>query len=489
MNIYEDIALRTGGDIYLGVVGPVRTGKSTFIKRFMEQLVVPNITDEFQKQRAIDELPQSAAGKTIMTAEPKFIPEEAVSITLSDNATFRVKLIDCVGYIVPSALGYIENDMPRMVMTPWFDRQVPFNMAAEIGTKKVISDHSTIGIVITTDGTFGELERNEYVNAEKRIIDELKELGKPFIVLMNTADPKAESALNNASALQAQYGVPVLTVNCIELNEQDIKEILSLLIYEFPVKCVGFELPQWIEALSDTEPMKQKIYSTITEKCASISKIKEINAYRDSLPDGEYILSAHTESTDLGKGSVLLKLNIPQKFFYEILSQRSGLKINNDADIMKTLMSLAKKESDYDRFAGAIKEAQATGYGIVNPEKYEFSWDQPEIIKQGGRFGVRLKACAPSIHIIRADIETEVAPIVGTESQSKDLIDHLLSKANDDPSLIWESDIFGKSLYDLVNDGLQTKLTKMPAQAREKMQETLQRVINEGTDGLICIIL
>ena len=489
MNIYEDIALRTGGDIYIGVVGPVRTGKSTFIKRFMEQLVLPNIEDEFQKQRAIDELPQSAAGKTIMTAEPKFIPEDAISITLNDNTSFRVKLIDCVGYIVPSALGYIENDMPRMVMTPWFEREVPFNMAAEIGTKKVISDHSTIGIVITADGTFGELERNEYVNAEKRIIEELKELGKPFIVLMNTADPNAESAQNNAEILQGQYGVPVLPVNCIELDEQDIKDILSLLIYEFPVKCVGFDIPQWIEALSDSEPMKQRIYSAITEKCTAISKIKEIDSYRSALPDGEYILDATIANTNLGKGNVLVKLNIPQRYFYEIISRNSGLKIENDADIMKNLTCLAKKEADLDRFAGAIQAAQSTGYGIVNPNKNEFSWEQPEIIKQGGRFGVRLKASAPSIHIIRADIETEVAPIVGTESQSKDLIDHLMSKANDDPALIWESDIFGKSLYDLVNDGLQSKLSKMPDQAREKMQETLQRVINEGTDGLICIIL
>ena len=489
MNIYEDIALRTGGDIYIGVVGPVRTGKSTFIKRFMEQLVLPNIADEFQKQRAIDELPQSAAGKTIMTAEPKFIPEEAISITLNDNTSFKVKLIDCVGYIVPSALGYIENDTPRMVMTPWFENEVPFNMAAEIGTKKVIADHSTIGIVITADGTFGELEKNEYINAEKRIIEELKELNKPFIVLMNTADPAAESAKNNAKALCAKYSVPVMPINCIELDEDDIKNILSLLIYEFPVKSIGFELPQWIEALPDTEPMKQKIYSQITSKCTDISKIKEIENYVALLPDGQYILSASLTETDLGKGSVLLNLNIPQKYFYEIISQSSGLEIKNDGDILKNLVALAKKEADLNRFSGAIKEAMATGYGTVTPQKQEFKWEQPEIIKQGGRFGVSLKATAPSIHIIRADIETEVAPIVGTESQSKDLITHLLSKADSDPALIWESDIFGKSLYDLVNDGLQTKLSQMPDQAREKMQETLQRVINEGTDGLICIIL
>ena len=386
-------------------------------------------------------------------------------------------------------MGYIENDIPRMVMTPWFENEVPFNMAAEIGTKKVISDHSTIGIVVTCDGTFGELERNEYIDAEKRIIEELKELNKPFIVLMNTADAKAQTAINTADMLQKQYGVPVLPINCIELEEQDIKEILSLLIYEFPIKCIGFNLPQWIEALPDTEPMKQKIYSQITTKCSDITKIKEIECCTSALPDEQYILNAKTENVDLGKGSVLLNLDIPQKYFYEIISQSSGLKINNDGDILKNLVTLAKKEADLDRFSSSINQALATGYGIVSPIKSEFKWKQPEIIKQGGRFGVSLKATAPSIHIIRADIETEVAPIVGTEDQSKDLVAHLLSKADTDPALIWDSDIFGKSLYDLVNDGLQQKLTKMPDQAREKMQETLQRVINEGTDGLICIIL
>ncbi len=489
MNIYEDIARRTGGDIYIGVVGPVRTGKSTFIKRFMEQLVIPNIADEFQRQRAVDELPQSAAGKMIMTAEPKFTPEEAVCVKIGNNTSFKVKLIDCVGYIIPSALGYIENDTPRMVMTPWFDREVPFNMAAEIGTKKVITDHSTIGIVVTCDGTFGELERSEYTEAEKRIIAELKELGKPFIVLMNTANPKAKEAIESAKALGGQYGVPVLPVNCIELTEQDIKDILSLLIYEFPLKCIGFDVPQWLEALEDSEPLKQRIYSKILESCEKINKIKEVDSYRAALPDGECILEAKIQSTDLGKGTVLIKPDIPQKYFYEIISRNSGLKISNDGDIMKCLTALAKKEADMDRFMGAIKAAQATGYGIVSPQKEEFKWEQPEIIKQGGRFGVSLKATAPSIHIIRADIETEVAPIVGTEDQSKDLVTHLLAKADTDPALIWDSDIFGKSLYDLVNDGLQQKLTKMPDQAREKMQETLQRVINEGTDGLICIIL
>ncbi len=489
MNIYEDISLRTGGDIYIGVVGPVRTGKSTFIKRFMEQLVLPNMTDEFSKQRALDELPQSAAGKTIMTAEPKFIPEEGACVTLNDNTKFTVKLIDCVGYIVPSALGYIENDMPRMVMTPWFEKPVPFNMAAEIGTKKVISDHSTIGIVITADGTFGELERAEYIDAEKRIINELKEINKPFIVLMNTAEPESHSAAERAAILAEEYKVPVKPINCVELSESDIKEILSLIIYEFPIKCIGFDIPQWIEALPDEEELKMNIYSGIREKCSGLSKIKDFGACCEALPEGNIITKATVQETCLGKGTVLIKLDIPQKFFYEILTKHSGLNIQSDADILNNLMCLSAKEAEFDRFSNAVKQAQTTGYGIVDPCKNEYSWEQPEIIKQGGRFGVRLKAKAPSIHIIRADIETEVAPIVGTEDQSKDLIEHLMEKAKTDPSLIWESDIFGKSLYDLVNDGLQTKLTKMPDQAREKMQETLQRVINEGTDGLVCIIL
>ncbi len=484
MNIYEDIALRTGGNIYIGVVGPVRTGKSTFIKKFMEEMVIPNITDEFSRRRTIDELPQSAAGKTIMTAEPKFIPEQAVSITIEEKIRISVKMIDCVGYIIPSALGYIENDMPRMVMTPWFEKPIPFNMAAEIGTKKVIDEHSTIGIAITSDGSFGEISRNEYVNAEKRIVEELKSLNKPFALILNTADAASEDTIKLASDLQEEYGIPVIPLNCLELTSDDIKEILSRLIFEFPIRSISFDMPGWLAAIDENTPIKKEIYTKAGENAAQISKIKHIKKYCEALPDGKYITGAGLQNGDLGRGNMTVRLDIPHGYYYEILSESTGLKIENDGDIMKNLIAMSKERKTVMSYAQAIKDAEDTGYGIVSPSRESFECEEPEIIKQGGRYGISLKAKANTVHVIRADIETEISPIVGTQEQSQGLINYLNNAEN-----IWDCDIFGRTLCDMVNDGFSSKIGKMPLQARDKFKETLERVINEGTDGLICIII
>lgn len=488
MNIYQDIAQRTKGNIYIGVMGPVRTGKSTFIKRVAEKLVLPNIEDEFQRQRTIDELPQSAAGKTIMTAEPKFIPEEAVRISV-EQTDFNIKMIDCVGYIVPSAIGYMENDSPRMVMTPWFDKPVPFNMAAEIGTKRVIEEHSTVGVMVTADGSFGELSREEYLDAEQRIVDELKEINKPFVVLLNSTTPNSEQAVNLAGRLQEEWKVPVIPVNCTELEEKDIKDILSRLIFEFPVRSIDIDMPEWVDAISQNAEIKKKIYGRIMENAKEISKIRQIKKYCRELPDGETIVGAKLKSGNLGNGRMSVEIEIPHKFFYDELTAKSGLEIKGDKDIMENLSALAVQNRKMSRYYSAIEQAQKEGYGIVSPQREEYDWEVPEVIKQNGKYGIRLKAKAPSVHIIRADIETEIAPLVGTQVQAQELISYLTENTKEDRSKIFDCDIFGKPLHFLVNEGLEEKLSKMPTQAREKMQETLQKIMNEGTDGLICIII
>lgn len=488
-SIYKDISERTQGDIYIGVVGPVRTGKSTFIKKFMEALVVPNIENSFQKERTIDELPQSSAGRTIMTAEPKFIPNEAIEVRLKDNAVFKVRMIDCVGYIVPSALGYIENDTPRMVMTPWYDKEIPFNMAAEIGTKKVINEHSTIGLVVTTDGSIGEIPRAEYEIAEERVIKELKEINKPFIILLNCVDPQTAQSRALATELQNKYDTPVLAINCLEINEGTIKEIMESVLFEFPVKEVSVNMPGWIDALDDEFWLKKSIYNTILDKAKNLEKIREIKRIADNIEENENIDAVKIIGVDLGNGSADIELKISEGLFYKVLGETTGLNISNEAELISVMKELSEAKGKYDKYANAIREATDVGYGIVTPAINELTLEQPEMVKQGGRFGIRLKASAPSLHIIRADIETEVSPIVGSERQSEELVKYLLNEFEESPEKIWESNIFGKSLHELVNEGLHNKLNKMPVDAREKMQETLQRIINEGSGGLICIIL
>ena len=488
-DIYNSIAERTGGDIYIGVVGPVRTGKSTFIKRFMESLVIPNIKSEFMRERALDELPQSAAGKTIMTTEPKFIPEEAVEVSLGDGAVFNVRLIDCVGYIVPSSIGYIENEQPRMVMTSWFDEEIPFNMAAEIGTQKVITDHSTIGLVVTTDGSISDIPRNEYEECEERVINELKALGKPFIVVLNTVDPKSAEAKSLAAELSDKYDSKVIPVNCLDLDEADIREIIREILYSFPVKEINIRTSRWINSLEKGHWLKNEILGCIREAAKDVKLVREAADAAKVIADCPHIISASATSIDLGKGSVTITAELDSSLFYKILGEATGIDIESESDLMPLLMELNTIRRKYDRIAPALEEVEATGYGIVMPELEEMSLEEPKIIKQGGKYGVKLKASAPSIHMMKANINTTISPIVGTERQSQELVMYLLDGFDDDPTKIWESNIFGKSLHELVNEGLHNKLYKMPVDARMKLQETLERVINDGCSGLICFIL
>ncbi len=488
-NIYQDISQRTNGDIYIGVVGPVRTGKSTFIKRFMDTLVIPNIPSQSQKERAIDELPQSAAGRTIMTTEPKFIPEDGVEVNVGGAASFNARMIDCVGYIVPSALGYIENDQPRMVMTPWFNEEIPFNMAAEIGTKKVINDHSTIGLVITTDGSISDIDRNEYEEAEDRVISELKDINKPFIVLLNSTSPYSEATKNLESNLSQKYNVPVLAVNCTTLNENEIKRILAEILFEFPVKEIKIDMPSWLSSLEKDHWLRSCVYNCINNAAKEITKINEIQKLIDGLSKCEHIIGSEISSIDLGRGNARVKLALEPSLFYKIMGEKTGIEIKDESDLMDSMMDLARLKEKYQKIAAAYDEVDETGYGIVLPSMEELSLDEPEIIKQNGKYGIRLRASAPSVHMLKTKIQTEVTPIVGSEQQSEELVMYLLREFEENPSKIWESNIFGKSLHELVNEGLHNKLYRMPGDARNKIKETIERVINEGCNGLICIIL
>ena len=488
-SIYSDIAARTGGDIYIGVVGPVRTGKSTFIKKFMDTLVIPNISSEYQKERANDELPQSAGGRTIMTTEPKFVPEKGVEIRLENNIGMNVRLIDCVGYIVPSSLGYIEDDNPRMVMTPWFEEPVPFNMAAEYGTKKVITEHSTIGLVVTTDGSISDIPREEYMEAEERVINELKSINKPFIIIMNSMYPDSEHAIKTAAEISQRYGVGVKAVNCLELSEDEINDILSDILYEFPIKEIKVNLPMWINALDSDHWLQKNIYSSVLDAASKVTKVSDVAKFSNTLSTSDNIIYCSVGEVDLGHGCATVIADIEKSLFYDVLKESTGVEINNEQQLMKEIIEFSKIKKEYYRFKNALDEVEATGYGIVMPQIDELSLEEPEIVKQGGRYGVRLRASAPSIHMMKADITTEVSPIVGSEKQSEDLVMYLLNEFEEEPTKIWDSNIFGKSLHELVNEGLHTKLARMPVDARMRLQETLERVINEGCSGLICIIL
>ena len=489
IEIYKDISKRTNGDIYIGVVGPVRTGKWTFIKNFMQSFVIPNIQNEYKKDRALDELPQSASGKTIMTTEPKFIPNESVEISLDNNVRFKTRLVDCVGYLVDGAVGHMEDDMPRMVKTPWSDEEIPFSKAAEIGTKKVITDHSTIGIVVTTDGTITDIDRESYVDAEERVIRELKQINKPYIVLLNSTDPNGKEAKKLEKELSEKYNSRVISMDIENMKEEDFSNIFERVLEEFPVTEIGFDLPEWFNILDLDHWLKQDIIGIVKDFLDKDYSIREINQMLDKINENEVFKKVYLKDADMESGNVKVEMDITPDVFYRVLSEQSNFEVKSDADIFSLLKEFSNTKSEYDKIAMAMEEVRIKGYGIITPTMDELKLEEPEIVKQGNKYGVKLKASAPSIHMIRADIETEVSPIVGSEKQSEDLVKYLLSEFETDPKKIWESNIFGKSLHELVNEGLHNKLYKMPDEAQMKLQETLQKIINEGSGGLICIIL
>lgn len=491
--VCREIGARTGGDILIGVVGPVRTGKSTLIKQFMEKLVLPVVEPEAARQRARDELPQSAAGRTIMTTEPKFIPEKAVPLELEGGGECRVRLIDCVGYMVEGAMGHEENDKPRMVKSPWFEEEIPFDLAAETGTRKVIRDHSTIGIVVTTDGTISEIPRENYIPAEKRVIDELEELGKPFVILLNSTHPDAPETKALAAEMEQSYGRSVLPVSCIDLDEGDLNEILREVLYEFPVRELDFALPRWVTMLDRGHWLQTEVYTAAMACSERIARMKDVAAKKDTASAVEMACDAVEQTTlsgmNLSEGIVRITVILKPDVFYQVLSEQTGLEIGDEAGLMPCIIGLARAKREYEKIRSALEQVEATGYGIVMPTIDELSLEEPEIVRQGGRYGVRLEASAPSIHMMKAVIHTEISPIVGTEKQSEDLVQSLLGDFESDPEKLWESNIFGKSLHELVNEGLQNKLLHMPQEARTRLQETLEKVINDGCTGLICILL
>ena len=488
-DLYQDIATRTGGSLFVGVLGPVRTGKSTFIKRFMETCVIPNIDNIYRRERARDELPQSGSGRTIMTAEPKFVPEEAVEVTLDGGATFAVRLIDSVGYMVKGAMGQFEDGAPRMVMTPWMDHEIPMAEAAELGTRKVIQEHSTVGIVITTDGSITDIPREDYLEPEERVITELQELGKPFIVLLNSTEPHSGRAQTISRDIESRFSVRCLPVNCLELTEESITHIIKSLLYEFPLREMRFFLPAWVDALPMSHPIKQAVYGIVRQGGDKMCHIREVEPAVKAMGAEENISLSRVLSMDLGRGVASAELQLPRELFYQTLSTQSGFQVADDGDLMGLLTNLAAVKASYDKVSAALANVYDTGYGIVMPTIDELQLEEPEVMRQGGRYGIKLKASAPSIHMFKVDIESTVSPIVGNEKQSEDMVNYLMDKFSGDPTQIWESNIFGRSFHELVNEDLQAKLYRMPMDARLKFQETLQRIVNEGSGGLICIIL
>ena len=488
MNIYEDIAKRTNGEIYIGVVGPVRSGKSTFIKKFMEDVVIPKIENEHDRNRAKDETPQSASGKTIMTTEPKFVPDEAVDISIGD-AKMKVKLIDCVGYMVEGAIGNFECEEKRMVATPWSDEPMEFEKAAEIGTKKVINDHSTVGIVVTSDGTVGELEREAYVLPEEKSITELKLSGKPFIIVLNSAEPHTERAQNMAVAIEEKYSAPVALINALDLTSEDFEGIMKLLLGQFGINEIRFKLPKYISSLDRDHWLKASILESVKASVAGIKKTDECEKCALCIAKNEYVDKKPDICCNMSNGNVDINIELKPYLYYRIISEICGIQIEDDEALFVTMKKLSEAKREFDKFASAIDEVNETGYGIVLPDVEDMTLEEPEIVKRAGAYGVKLRASAPSIHLIRASIETEINPIVGTAEQSQEVIKYMLEEFEDDPKKIWQSNMFGKSLYELVNEGLHAKLEHISPESRERLSDTLSRVINEGANGLVCIIL
>jgi stage IV sporulation protein A len=487
-DVYNDIQARTGGEIYIGVVGPVRTGKSTFIKRFMDLLVIPNIEDVHSRERAVDELPQAGAGRTIMTTEPKFIPKEAAEIALNDETAVKIRLIDCVGYMVEGASGHIEDQHDRMVRTPWFDYEIPFTQAAEIGTKKVINDHSTIGIVITTDGSFGEIPRANYMLPEERTIEELKKLGKPFIVLLNTIKPYSNDTIKIAEDIENRYDVTVMPVNCEQLKKDDIHKIMENILSVFPVTELNFHMPKWAEMLPAQHWLKADLIATVKDIFNNISRVKDAKASNFET-ESQYVKRFKVDNVDMQTGCIDVDVEFDDMHYYTILSDLIGVPITGEYQLISTLKELAAKKEEFEKVAYAIDQVKGKGYGIVSPMKEEIRIDEPEIMKHGSKFGVKIKASAPSIHLIKADIMTEVAPVVGTEEQARDLMNYINENARENTEGIWETNIFGKSIRQLVDEGISNKMNKLTDESQIKLQETMQKIINDSNGGLICIII
>ena len=486
--LYRDIAGRCEGDIYLGVVGPVRTGKSTFIKRFMELLVLPNMIGG-NRERAIDELPQSGAGRTIMTTQPKFIPNEAVEIELRDSAVARVRLVDCVGYLIPGVLGLNEGDESRMVRTPWFDHDIPFEDAAEIGTRKVIQEHSTIGVVITTDGSVVDMPRSAYKEAEERVVRELKALGKPFAVVLNSKLPDGADALKLKDELREKYAVPVLSTDVENMTIENVNALMESVLFEFPLREIRIHAPSWLTSLSDDHWLGKSIFGTVRGCADKLRRVRDTDVLKDALSENEFTEDVLPGEINLNEGTLEYRLTMKDGLFYRILGEASGQEIDGEEHLFELMKQLVRAKREYDRVSAALDSVRETGYGMVSPDMSEMTLSEPEIVRQGGRFGVRLRASAPSLHMIRVDIQTEVSPIVGTEKQSEELVHYLLSEFEEQPEKIWETNIFGKSLNELVREELSHKLSRMPDDARGKIRETLEKIINESAGGLICIIL
>lgn len=500
-SIYRDIAGRTGGNVYIGVVGPVRSGKSTFIKKFMESVVIPNIKSDFERERSRDELPQSAGGRTVMTTEPKFIPDEGVKITFGDGTSMRVKMVDCVGYIIPEALGTSEDGNARMVHTPWHKDPVPFEEAAEYGTKKVINEYATIGMLVTTDGTIGDFPRDNYTGVEEKIAAELSSLGKPFVIILNSAHPETEEAVKLAMSLEKKYKTPVALVNCMDLNSEDVWHIMEMVLEEFPAKEADIFFPAWTAVLPEDHILKKEITKAVTEASHTMKRLHDMKkGFSESLAEGmtkaaekcgdyEDTPKITMKSADAGEGRVVFEVSFPEKLYFDIISEMTGIPMSDESDLLRSLEELSAAKREFDKYREAIENAINKGYGIVIPETEDLTLEEPEIVKQSGGYGVRLKASASSIHMIKTNIETEINPIVGTEQQSEEMVNYLMKEFEDDPDKLWNSNMFGRSLFELINDGVHAKLAHMPDDARQKFGETLSKIINDGSQGLICIIL
>ncbi|MDB1968280.1 MULTISPECIES: stage IV sporulation protein A [Clostridium] len=488
-NIYKDIAERTQGDIYVGVVGPVRTGKSTFIKKFMDLMIIPKIDNNYKKERAKDELPQSGSGKGIHTTEPKFIPNEAVEITIDEDIKFKVRMVDCVGYIVKGAVGYMDGDQAKMVNTPWYEYEIPFEDAAEIGTRKVITDHSTIGLVVTTDGSITGIERDEYLEAEERVIEELKAINKPFIVVLNTKYVNAPETRAMKKDLEEKYDVPVQVMDVANMNENDVEDVFKHVLKEFPVKEINIEMPSWVERLEPENWLKKNFFSIVKGMCENISRVRDIRTTLDLLKEEENLAPTEMSSVNLGEGKATITMKPKDGIFYNILSEICDLDVKSESDLLSLIKDLNFAKKEYDKVKDALIDVRETGYGLVAPQLSEMKFEEPEMVKQGTKFGVKLKASAPSLHFIKANIKTEISPIMGSEKESEELVKSLMEQFEKDPASLWQSNMFGKPLEVLIKEGLQNKLYKMPDDVQVKIQKTLQKIINEGSGGLICIIL